>query len=299
MNVRAAAVNVLMAILNEGLTLPIAINRQLSVIAANEKSLLQELSYGTCRYYYSLTAMVNHFLSKPLTSKQQPIYCLLLVGAYQLQYMNLTKKKAVMETVNATKDLKALWAKGVVNGVLRNMVRQAEMMTKVLEKNEEVQYAHPQWLIDALKKAWPNQWEKIFHANNERPPLALRVNQKEITVEQFLQSLAAENIIGKPIPHTHHGVVLEKPCAIETLPGFKEGWFSVQDGASQCVAPLFINDNPTCVLDACAAPGGKATHLLELMPALQLVALDRDGHRLKKMQDNLKRLQLQATVKKK
>jgi 16S rRNA (cytosine967-C5)-methyltransferase len=157
--------------------------------------------------------------------------------------------------------------------------------------------AHPQWLLEVIRYYWPDNWSQIITANNSHPPLSLRVNRLQCNRENYLRGLEYNGIKAHAIPYTECGVVLDQPCPVAILPGFFEGHISVQDGAGQRVAPLLTLRPGQRVLDACAAPGGKTSHILELEPKLDtLIALDVDTARLERIGDNLRRLQLTAQV---
>lgn len=259
------------------------------------RNLTQELSYGVLRWYPRLEAAAKVLLQKPLKPQDQDIYFLLLLGLYQLIYLNMPEHIVVSETVNAAKILHKTWATKLINGVLRSFLRQKEEILLKIDTTPSARYAHPRWMIKQLQQAWPNEWQTILIANNERPPMSLRVNLNKIAREQYLEKLSGLGLNATPDQHSPCGIVLEKPANITQLPGFKEGEASVQDCASQLAATLLQLKPGQRVLDACAAPGGKAAHILEIAPQIsQLVALDIDTIRLEKITENLMRLGLTA-----
>ena len=259
--------------------------------------LLQEIVFGTCRWYFQLDAILAQLLSKPLKAKDNDVRCLLLIGLYQLHHLRVPDYAVVNETVSATKALKKDWAKGLVNAILRGFLRDSEALIKQSLTRLEGEYAHPRWLIERLRSAWPTQWSQILKDNNIRPPMTLRVNTQRTDMDQFLANLQHAGIEAAPGALASTSVYLASPCPVENIPGFEQGLCSVQDEASQLIPGLLDLQNGLRILDACAAPGGKTCHILESGFAFeQLVALDNDARRLERLQQNLDRLQLSATV---
>lgn len=264
-------------------------------LAESDRPLFRQLCYGVLRFFPKLVGIEKQLLSKPLKSKDRDIQMLLLLGLYQLSEMRTPDHAAVNTTVNATKALKKGWAKGLVNGVLRKWQRDSESLVAALSDAE--QQSHPQWLHDALLKAWPNHATAIEQANNLQAPMCLRVNTQHCDVVTYLNMLEAENIVASACEHTKHGVRLRDAVAVSKLPKFEQGWVSVQDEAPQLSAALLSLAPGHRVLDACCAPGGKSCHILESEPALsELVALDIDEQRLQRVTENLDRIGLQATL---
>lgn len=260
-----------------------------------DQSFLQAMCYGVCRWYYRLDALAHSLLEKPLKLKDQDIHCLILVGLYQLTEMRVPPHAALDETVSAAQAFKKPWAKGLVNAVLRSYQRSAAELNEKMLQNLVTLYMHPQWIIEQVQKNWLLEWQDILTANNQRPPFALRVNQKQISRADYLKKLTAKKINARVIPETSSGIFLEQPIDVKDLPGFLTGEVSVQDGAAQLAAELLDLKSGQRVLDMCAAPGGKTAHILELKSDIELVAVDRDEHRLQDVRDNLRRLKLEAT----
>lgn len=295
-NSRLLAITVLQTVIYQGQSLDRTLDN--ASLPPQEASFIRALCFGVIRYYYQLIAIAKQLLSKPLKDKDQDIYLLLLSGFYQLLYMRTPAHAVVSETVNATRILGKTWASGLVNAVLRNFQRHQPQLLVKLEQEPNAFYAHPQWFVDAVKKAWPAHWQAILEANNQQPPMSLRVNISKLSREDYLAKLQALDIYAQAIPYTSSGLFLNQPVPVEQLPGFKEGEVSVQDGAAQFAAELLELEAGLRVLDACAAPGGKTCQILELEPQLQeLLALDVDAERLKRVSENLKRLQLNATLR--
>lgn len=264
-----------------------------------DAAFVQAVCYGVCRYYATLDVILSHLLQHPMKAHDSDVHALLLVGLYQLRYMRVPEHAAVAETVNASASLDKAWARGFVNAILREYLRKRETFDEIIKEDEEAHYAHPIWWIQKIKKAWPNDWQAILTANNEHPPFSFRVNQSKMSREDFLKAQAEKkDHVWHEIPNTKEGVVLESPINIEDVPGFLKGVVSVQDGAAQLAAHLLDVKEGMHVLDACAAPGGKLTHILELQPILSdCVAIDNDHARIHLIHENLKRLNQTANVK--
>ena len=294
-NPRLSAVAILQAVIRQKQSLDSALEK--AFIANPDNSFIKALCFGVIRYYYKLTALTQLLLSKPLKDKDHDVYLLLLSGLYELIFMRTPAHAVVSETVNATRTLGKTWASGLVNAVLRSFQRNQEALLEQLEPDFVAHYAHPAWFIETVKKAWPAHWQTILAANNQQPPMCLRVNQLKHSREDYLAELQTLEIHAQAIPYTNAGIMLNQPIAVNDLPGFAEGQVSVQDGAAQFAAELLELGPGQSVLDACAAPGGKTGHMLEVEPRLQaLLALDIDANRLKKVKENLDRLQLTANL---
>lgn len=294
MNPRAVAAHTLVSCFQEERTL----NDLLKVHgsqAPDNKSLVQEFCFGVARWFYQLDAIADQLIKKPFKEKDMDVYCLILIGLYQLQHMRIPEHAAVSETVNTVKALKKPWAKAVVNGVLRNFIREKENILKKIKSNEEAKYAHPEWLIKKVKTAWPNDWEAILDANNARPPMSLRVNLSKTNRESYLTKLLDNKMESTACEFSESGLILKEAVSIQALPGFQNMEVSVQDEAAQLAAPLLELEPGMHVLDACAAPGGKTCHILESQIDLdEVIALDISEKRLEKVTENLDRLQLKA-----
>jgi 16S rRNA (cytosine967-C5)-methyltransferase len=256
----------------------------------------KELCFGVCRHYVRLTALADLLLDK--RPKADEVWVLLLMGLYQLQYMKLPDYAVVKETVALLEKIKKTWAKGLVNAVLRNFCRKQQDLVASLANSSQFIYGHPEHLLDRLKKAWPKDWQKIALANDDHPPMTLRVNTKSITVSDCIDALEQAGVYAHQHPVVATAITLLTPCDVRTLPGFEQGWIAVQDAAAQLAASLLDLKPGLRVLDACCAPGGKTCHILETEPGLaECVALDVDEKRLKRVVDNLKRQKLQAQVR--
>ena len=212
-------------------------------------------------------------------------------------YTRVPAHAAIGETVGCADKLKKPWAKGLLNAVLRNAQRDSEALLAELEHDPVVRTAHPRWLQKSLKAFWPQQWEAICAANNAHPPMILRVNRRHKTRDQYLELLAESDVQAQPCVYSRDGIVLAEACDVRNLPGFAEGWISVQDEAAQLAADLLDLAPGQRVLDACCAPGGKTCHILEAEPQLAgVVAVDLEAKRLVRVRENLERLGLSAEL---
>jgi 16S rRNA (cytosine967-C5)-methyltransferase len=263
-----------------------------------DAAFLQTLCYGTLRFLPRIEFMLRALLKKPFKAKDQDIFYLLCVGIYQLLDLNTPPHATVSESVEATRQLKKPWASGVVNAVLQNYLRQASSLSAKFQEDREAESLHPAWLLDRFAQAWPTHVNEIIHSNNHQAPLMLRINRLRSTPEDYLQQLENNGISAKKIPGTPAGIVLDSPRDVAELPGFNDGYLSVQDGAAQLAAQLLDLAPGLRVLDACAAPGGKTADILETEPALsEVVSLDISAERTRSIRETLSRLHLTATVK--
>ena len=259
-------------------------------MSPQERGALQDLSYGTLRFYGQLKNVLDQLLNKPLQDEQ--LSCLLLVALYQLQYSKAASHAIVDHAVRASRKFNA-GASGLVNAVLRNFLRKKDLLLANSTKTDEGRYSYPQWWINALKAQYSERAEAILQAGNLHPPMTLRVNCRRTTPADYLKLLAEKDIQARLIEPD--AVLLEHPVQVGKLPGFSEGWVSVQDSGAQYAARLLDVSDGMRVLDACAAPGGKSTHLLELAQ-INLIALDKDEQRLDRVRENMQRLQFSAQL---
>jgi 16S rRNA (cytosine967-C5)-methyltransferase len=287
-NPRAIAARILAQVMVDGRSLSRALEA-IPPAAMDDRALIQEMCYGTLREYHRLSLIIAKLLKKPLKEKDGDVQALLLLGLYQLLSMRVPDHAAVSETVAATAALKKPWARGMVNGVLRNFQRQAHSLLAQAQSTDVGRWSHPQWLIDALRQAWPEHWQELLEANNQRPPMTLRVNTSQTTAEEYLAELRKVGIDAQCSTITASGIALTQAQDVTQLPGFGEGRVSVQDEAAQQAAYLMELETGQRVLDVCAAPGGKTAHMLELAD-VEMVAVDVDADRLQRVKENLQRL---------
>lgn len=294
LDVRAAAAGVIGDVLG-GHSLHQSLPSRLDRVSERDRGLLQQLCYGTLRHGPRLQAMLGLLLEKPLRDKDRDLQGLLLCGLYQLDSTRVPDHAAVDATVGATRVLKKHWAKGMTNAVLRRYLREREQLSQTLDQAAAA--SHPHWLFQRITEQWPTTAAAIIEANNQQPPMTLRVNSRRISRTDYLAVLQHQGIAAAVGNVSPHAVQLTQPMDVWELPGFTEGEVSVQDEAAQMAALLLQADAGERVLDACAAPGGKTCHILELQPGLaELVAMDIDEVRLQKVSENLQRLGLQATL---
>lgn len=262
-----------------------------------ERGLTRSLVYGTLRWHVRLTEVLSRLAARPVQEIEPELRALLLVGLYQLLHTDIAAHAAVAETVEAVRALRQPKAAGFVNAVLRRCQREGGGIAAELDRSPALRTAHPKWFAQMLKQDWPTRYEDILEANNRHPPMWLRANACRVTADEYLERLAAAGIAAHLSECAPHAIRLESPTDVRNLPGFAEGDISVQDAAAQLAALLVAPQPGHRILDACAAPGGKTCHLLELEPRIaELVAVDISAERLKRVQENLNRLGLQAVL---
>ncbi|WP_354622933.1 16S rRNA (cytosine(967)-C(5))-methyltransferase RsmB [Psychromonas sp. MME2] len=300
MNIRALAAKVLNQVVEQGVSLSQALPAVQQDLSAKDKALLQMICYGVLRTLPRLDFFCRSLMNKSLKGKQRPLHFLILVGLYQLLYTRIPSHAAVGETVNGAKALKQPALKGVVNGVLRSFLReQADLIAKA-DQQEALIYCHPSWLVKRLQNAYGNEVAAdIMNNNNQQAPMWLRVNGRHHTREAYQILLNEAELENSPAEDAENNNALRliKATDVYKLPGFENGWVSVQDGAAQLAAHYLDAQAGDLILDACAAPGGKTVHMLELQAGIkQMVAVDADEKRLLRVDENLQRLNLSATV---
>ncbi|MDR0210392.1 MAG: 16S rRNA (cytosine(967)-C(5))-methyltransferase RsmB [Pseudomonas putida] len=297
MNPRLAAARALAAVLSGKASLNSSLPAQLDKVEERDRGLVQDLAFGTARWQPRLDLLAAQLLQKPFKAADADVQALLLVGLYQLFYTRIPAHAAIGETVGCADKLKKPWAKGLLNAVLRRAQREGEALLADMERDPVVRTAHPRWLQKALKAFWPAQWEAICAANNAHPPMILRVNRRHHSRDAYLALLAEAGISASPCQYSRDGILLAEACDVRGLPGFAEGWVSVQDEAAQLAADLMELAPGQRVLDACCAPGGKTCHLLEAEAGLgEVVAIDLEAKRLARVRENLDRLKLDAQL---
>jgi 16S rRNA (cytosine967-C5)-methyltransferase len=264
--------------------------------AAKDRSAVRAITLGTVRWYLRLTAVLDQLLERP--EKLVPeVRALLATALHQIEYSRNPLHSTVDAAVDAARVLRQERTAGLVNGVLRRYTREKEALLASADESLAARTAHPQWLVDEIQAAWPEQFESILEANNGHPPMVLRVDLSRGSVPDYIAELAAAGITGIALPWAPSAVRLAEAAAVTALPGFSEGRVSVQDAAAQLAAPLLDAKPGMRVLDACAAPGGKTGHLLEHTSGLaEVVAVDIEEHRFGRIRENLERLGRKATL---
>ncbi|ORU92676.1 MAG: 16S rRNA (cytosine(967)-C(5))-methyltransferase [Cycloclasticus sp. symbiont of Bathymodiolus heckerae] len=296
LSARQTAVNVICAVIKQGKSLTDALSL-CDQLEPRDRAFCRELCYGTIRWHGRLNAILNLLLKKPFKPKDTDITVLGLIGLYQIIYLNTPDHAAVSETVNLCRQGKKSWAKGVLNGVLRNFLRNRESLENTADENIFHQQAHPQWLVERIKNDWSTETDTILKANNQHAPMSIRVNQRIFSRDAYIEQLTQVNISGSANPFNAVGITLETPVNVDQLPDFFKGAVSVQDNAAQLAADLLDVKSGHRVLDVCAAPGGKTAHILETSPDdISLTAIDIDEARNQRVIENLERLSLNADV---
>jgi 16S rRNA (cytosine967-C5)-methyltransferase len=249
------------------------------------RALVHELAYGTLRHWGTLEALVRRLATKPFSDPALP--CLIAVALYQLEHTRAPSFAVVDHAVNAAASLARPAAKPLANAILRRYLRERDALIAAAREDPVGRWSYPRWWIERVRREFQEEWESILEAGNERPPLALRVNRRvcsrESLLARFTQAGVASSAGGS------EGILVEAPRPVSQLPGYDEGAFSVQDLGAQLAAPLLTPEPGMRVLDACAAPGGKTTHLAEIAD-VEIVALDSDDGRLARLHENLARL---------
>jgi 16S rRNA (cytosine967-C5)-methyltransferase len=247
----------------------------------------QDIAYGVLRRYGWGEFILGRLLAKPLTHPETQ--ALLWAALYRLETRVDSAPMVVDQAVIAAGELAGGVFKGLVNGVLRNYLRQRESLLTALATDDEARFQHPRWWLARLRRTYREHWESIVAADNRPPPMTLRVNRRRTTVAAYQAALAAAGLSAQPVGE--HGLILDRPVPVDALPGFADGLVSVQDAGAQRAAELLAPAPGARVLDACAAPGGKTAHLLEAAD-LDLLALDIDARRVRRIDENLQRLRL-------
>ncbi|WGE54655.1 16S rRNA (cytosine(967)-C(5))-methyltransferase RsmB [Actinobacillus equuli subsp. equuli] len=295
-NTRAIAAQIILQVLDQGKSLSSLLPEIQTQLDPKDVPLVQEITFGVCRVLPRLELVIKQLVAKPLKGKTRLVHCLLLVGLYQLLYMRVPAHAAVDEVVNATKVLKLDSFRALTNGVLRRFLREQAQILAVADKHWQT--LHPDWFVNRIKKVYPH-WREIVEANNQRPPMWIRANQQHIKAQDYavlLGELVAKNSENSTACVPDCAILLENPVPVAKLMHFEQGWATVQDAHAQWSAELLGAKNGELVLDACAAPGGKTTHILEKAPQAQVIALDIEENRLKRVRENLARLGQTAKV---
>ena len=292
---RAEAAKAVNAVVAQGRSLDAVLGELDEQINPADRPLLKMLCYGTLRHHFRLRADLRKLLERPLKARDSVIESLLAIGIFQLIDTRIPDHAAVSMTVEAARLLRRPKYAGLINAVLRNFLRQD--IGRQEAGDDESRFNHPAWFIDALRADWPDDWQQILEANNERAPMWLRVNQNRTTTADYLDRLAQADDGHGVLSGFIHAIRLAKPVPVAELPGFADGDVSVQDAAAQIAAPWLLMGGGSRILDVCAAPGGKTGHLLELAsPDSVLTAIELDPERLASIHENLERLRLDATV---
>jgi 16S rRNA (cytosine967-C5)-methyltransferase len=260
-------------------------------LSAQQRGQVQDLCFGALRFHGYLEALLDALVDKPV--REEKLACLMRVALYQLEFTRAAAHAVVDQAVLACARLGRGSAKGLINAVLRSFLRRSAELRARARRNDVGRFSYPRWWIDKLRQQYPRQHARILDAGNQRPPMTLRVNRMRCTQSAYLAQLQAREILAEPLGE--YAVLLARPRPVAELPGFAEGIVSVQDAAAQRAAPLLDLATGQRVLDACAAPGGKTAHMLE-MADVELTAVDEDATRLERLRANLRRVGLSAKV---
>ena len=294
---RVEAARALVRIVFDGVSLRAALAESAPRFAdPRDRALLSASLFASTRWWLRLDGALSLLLEKPLPPKMRDVRALLVLALAQIAVLGQPEYAVVASAVDAVRALGHPRHGGLVNAVLRRFARERATIEATLDRDSVTRTAHPRWLIDALGRDWPDDVDAILDANNREAPLTLRVNRRRATRDALIEKLLDAGIAADPHASLADAIVLERSTDVTQLPGYAEGLFSVQDGAAQRVADLLELADGQRVLDACAAPGGKAAHALE-RANLSLVAIDRDAARLPRIVENLARLGLSADVR--
>lgn len=295
-NLRSLAAQAVEQVVEKGQSLSNVLPALQQKVGEKDRALLQELCFGVLRTLSQLEWFINKLMERPMTGKQRTVHYLIMVGLYQLLHTRIPAHAALAETVEGAVAIKRPQLKGLINGVLRQFQRNQEALQAEFSTTE-LRFLHPSWLVKRIKKAYPQQWEAILEANNQRPPMWLRVNRNHHSRDEWMALSEEAGITGFSHPDYPDAVRLETPVSVQALPGFSEGWVTVQDASAQGCMNFLRPENDEEILDLCAAPGGKTTHILEVAPEANVMAVDVDEQRLSRVYENLKRLGMKAQVK--
>ena len=245
----------------------------------------KHLLLQTCRYYHRLEIIANQLMTKP--PKDKLVMAVIILGLCELHILEKPEHAVIHEMVNLVKKNKFHSAAGFTNAILRKSIREKHNWEQSLVSNDTFIYSHPQWFIKTIKDAWPEDWPMILTQNNLHPPMTLRVNQAKIQRDDYLKKITAKATL-----ISSQGIVLPEAQGIESLYGFSEGYVSVQDEAAQLAVLLLDIQDHQSILDACAAPGGKTSHILETSQPERCVAIEVQEKRFKKLKNTFQRLKL-------
>ncbi len=256
-----------------------------------QQALARQILFGCLRYYHQLKTLSDNLLDKPFKSRDTDLLIVILMGLYQLRYLSTPDHAAISESVELTRHLKKPWASGLVNGLLRRYQRESVDIEKSLEKSLQFKFSHPGWIVKRVKQDWAEDYQQILEENNQQAPMILRVNTLKNSREDWLEKLNRNGMSATIHPVARDGLVLERAADVGLLPGFFEGEVTVQDAAAQLAVELLELQPGQKVLDACAAPGGKTTHILQ-REKVNLTAVEMVARRAERISSTLTRLQM-------
>ena len=290
---RLASAEIIAAILRQQGSLNTLLPAFSEKVNSRDRAFLKELCYGTLRSFPRIDCIMSVLLKKPLREKDYDLYGVIATAIHQLDETRVPAHAAINEAVATTLLLNKNWARGLVNGVLRNYQRQRKQLQNdpALTSLIPYQTAHPEWLVKLWQQDWPNNWQAIIDANNSHPPMTLRINTRLTSRDAYHQQLVDAGIHASATDYSRDGLTLATPAPVESLPGFEKGWCSVQDEAAQLAAFILRPSNNERVLDACCAPGGKFCHLIEMIgEGGEVHGVELDQQRLARVDQNYTRL---------
>ena len=294
---RALAAQALADIALRGASLRDAMERRAPKLRdPRDRALLTALLNDGARWWLRFDAVLDRLLDKPLRRKEPEVHALLVLGLVQLEILQLQDYAAVAATVEAARALNRPRLAGLVNAVLRRWQRERTTLLAELDAAPRTRYAMPDWLVESINADWPAQADAVLADSDREPPLMLRANRRRVERTALVEQLRADGYSADPHPWLADGIVLPHSSDVTRMPGFAQGWFAVQDGAAQIAAEALDVHDGQRVLDACAAPGGKACHLLERAD-VALTAVEFDAARAARIGQNLERLGLQADLR--
>jgi 16S rRNA (cytosine967-C5)-methyltransferase len=299
MHINLAAARVLQQVIDDGQSLDRALEGLGDEFHGNPAQ-LREIVYGGCRYYFYLDNILSRLLVKPIRDRDRIVHFLLIGALYQFHFMRTPDHAVVNESVEALENTKYTWARKLVNGVLRNFLRKRVELIEAMDSENtaspHLTVAFPRHLFDRIRQDWPQHYQVVFDASNQKPPLTLRVNQLAITRDAYALELQRRGIDYALTGDSSIGITLCNPVPVSKIPGFDDGLVSVQDESAQLVIAALELSGGQTVLDGCAAPGGKTCLILESRPDLAAVVAVDFPDRTAGIHQNLARLDLDATV---
>lgn len=287
----------LTSVVKDGKSLGDLLRKAQESMEARDAALLQELTFGVCRWSYRIDALLQPLQKKPLRNKDTDVKMLLWAALYEILYMRTPDYAVVDSYAGLTNKIRKRWARGFLNATLREFLRQQDILVKKVDSDSASLHSLPEWIHQSIKTDWPEQAESILLASNQRAPLVLRVNETQISLKDYQAQLESQSLGSRTGALGSASLILETNARVTSLPGYSDGHFSVQDSSAQLAASLLDPKPGEYVLDACAAPGGKTSHLLEMQKELALVAIDNEANRLTRVEENLARLQLSADLR--
>lgn len=294
---RALAAQALADIALRGMSLREAMDQRAPKLRdPRDRALLTALLNDGARWWLRFDAALDLLLDKPLRRKEPEVHALLVLGLVQLEVLELRDYAAVAATVEAVRSLNRPRLAGLVNAILRRWQRERATLMAKLDTQPSSRYAMPPWLVNAIASDWPAHVDAVLADCNREPPLMLRANRRRASRDALIEQLRAGGYIADAHPWLSDAIVLPHSSDVTRMPGFAQGLFAVQDGAAQVSADLLDVRDGQRVLDACAAPGGKACHVLERAD-IALTAVEFDGSRAARIRQNLQRLGLQADLR--